>query len=530
MAKSYKKNPQIDSYYDQILIGSGIGCLTAAALLSKQGFKTLVLEQHYTAGGFTHVFKRKGFEWDVGIHYIGEAHRKGTAMERLFSYISDGRLEWAEMDAVYDRIFIGERSYDFVSGVENYKKSLKADFPGEESAIDQYVDHVFAATRSSLSFYMQKALPSWLGNLLYKRMTKKFFRYSDQTTYDLLSSLTDNQELIKVLSGQYGDYGLPPKASSFAMHASVSKHYFKGGCFPVGGSSKIYESILPLIEKTGGSVLINAKVNRIQIKNGKATGVIMEDGREIKAGKIISGAGVINTFDKLIDPKISASLGLQKMLKKVKPSVSHACLYLGLEGSPEELGLPKTNYWIYPSEGSHDEIVENYIKDPKSELPVVYISFPASKDPDFAQRYPGKSTIDLITLVPYEAVSQWSDTRWMKRGDDYLSFKKDLEDRLLKTLFKHFPQLEDKIIHQELSTPLSTKHFTDYQKGEIYGLDHSPERFRQKFLQPRTPVKNLFLTGQDVVTAGVGGALFAGLLTASAITGKNLMKVILKRT
>ena len=100
MAKSYKKNPQIDSYYDQILIGSGIGCLTTAALLSKQGFKTLILEQHYTAGGFTHVFKRKGFEWDVGIHYIGEAHQKGTAMERLFSYISDGRLEWAEMDGM----------------------------------------------------------------------------------------------------------------------------------------------------------------------------------------------------------------------------------------------------------------------------------------------------------------------------------------------------------------------------------------------------------------------------------------------
>lgn len=93
-------------------------------------------------------------------------------------------------------------------------------------------------------------------------------------------------------------------------------------------------------------------------------------------------------------------------------------------------------------------------------------------------------------------------------------------------LYKHLPQVEGKISCYELSTPLTTKHFVNYQKGEIYGLDHSPSRFRQSFLKPRTPIKNFYLTGQDIATAGVAGALFSGVLTSIAITGKNVLKKI----
>ena len=86
MIQSYKKNPQIDDQYHSILIGSGMGSLSAAAILAKEGHKVLVLERHYTAGGYTHIFKRKGFEWDVGIHYIGDMQRPESAMKKLFDY------------------------------------------------------------------------------------------------------------------------------------------------------------------------------------------------------------------------------------------------------------------------------------------------------------------------------------------------------------------------------------------------------------------------------------------------------------
>ena len=114
MIQSYKKNFKTEEKYDTIVIGSGIAGLTTAAFLSKEGKSVLVLERHYTAGGFTHVFKRKGYEWDVGVHYIGEVQRPNSTIRRIFDYISDGKLQWADMGRVYDRIIIGEKEYELV--------------------------------------------------------------------------------------------------------------------------------------------------------------------------------------------------------------------------------------------------------------------------------------------------------------------------------------------------------------------------------------------------------------------------------
>ena len=253
----------------------------------------------------------------------------------------------------------------------------------------------------------------------------------------------------------------------------------------------------------------------------------MKDGRVLNASNIISGAGIINTYEKLLPEDIVKKFQLKKQLRQVNPSVAHACLYIGLDGDPEELKLPKTNLWIYPDQGDHDLCVERYLNNLEEEFPVVYISFPSAKDPDWSNRYPGKSTIDIITLVPYEAFSQWDGTKWMKRDEAYEALKEKIALRLLDKLYEQMPQVKGKVLHYELSSPLSTKHFMHYDKGEIYGLDHSPKRFRQKFLQPRTPIRNFYLTGQDIVTAGIGGALFSGLLTASALTGKNFMKKII---
>ena len=175
---------------------------------------------------------------------------------------------------------------------------------------------------------------------------RSYLKFTDKTTYEVLISFTKNKELIKVLSGQYGDYGLAPKQSSFAMHASVVKHYFAGGSFPVGGSSQIVKTIDPVIEAAGGTILINAEVEEVIIKNNTAKGVHMKDGKNFYAKTIISGTGVFNTYEKLIPDAISTQYKFKEQLKKVNPSVAHACLYIGLKGSPESLKLPKTNLWI----------------------------------------------------------------------------------------------------------------------------------------------------------------------------------------
>jgi len=172
--------------------------------------------------------------------------------------------------------------------------------------------------------------------------------------------------------------------------------------------------------------------------------------------------------------------------------------------------------------------VADYLADPNQAFSVVYISFPSAKDPSWSERYPGKITIDIITLLPYETFAQWDGTQWMHRGSEYEALKEKVAQRLLTHLFEQLPHLKDHIDHYELSMPLTTKNFVNYSHGELYGIDHTPARFRQRFLKPRTPIKGLYLTGQDIVTAGVGGAIFSGLITATAMTGRNYMKKIMR--
>lgn len=527
--QSFKKNYSTASHYDAILIGSGMGSLTTAAMLAKEGQQVLVLERHYTAGGFTHVFKRRGYEWDVGIHYIGEVQRPNSVIRRLFDYITDGQLQWADMGEVYDRVVIGDKIYDFVKGVEAFKDALTDHFPDEADAIEEYVNLVFTTNRSARNFYLEKAMPRMARALAGNYLRKPYLKFAQQTTQEVLEGLTNNKELIKVLTAQYGDYGLPPRQSSFAMHAAVARHYFSGGSFPVGGSSQIVETIAPVLAKTNSTILISAEVKEVLLENNTAIGVEMNNGTRFYADRVISGAGLFTTYQKLLPPSVVQQHKLADQLTKVRPSASHACLYIGLQGSPEELRLPKANYWMYPEEGEHDELVERFLQDINAPLPVVYISFPAAKDPDWSRRYPGKSTIDIITLLPYEEVAQWEASKWKKRGESYEAFKEAMAQRLMEELFRMEPQLRGKVDYYELSTPLTTKHFVNYQRGEIYGLDHSPDRFQHKFLRPATPIKNFFLTGQDIVTAGVGAALFSGLLTASAITRKNLVERLFQK-
>jgi all-trans-retinol 13,14-reductase len=298
--RSYK-HADLDDRYDAIVIGSGLGGLVSALLLAERDRKVLLLERHYVLGGFTHVFKRKGWEWDVGVHYVGEVHRTHSVMRRLFDHVTGGELQWAQMGEVYDRIVFGETEYPFRAGIDNLKEDLKSWFPTRDDAraIDAYVDEVFAAVKASRTFFVEKVLGSVASFAAGGLMRRKFLSWSRRTTWDVLRSLTSNEKLIGVLTGQYGDYGLPPKQSSFAMHASLVKHYFAGGCYPVGGSARIADTIVPRIEAAGGTCLVNAEVDHLLVRGGAVIGVKMADGRELLADLVVSNAGVVNTFDRL---------------------------------------------------------------------------------------------------------------------------------------------------------------------------------------------------------------------------------------
>ncbi|MDP6570445.1 MAG: FAD-dependent oxidoreductase, partial [Candidatus Marinimicrobia bacterium] len=175
-----------ENQYDVIIIGSGMSGLTTGVLLARQGKKVLILEKHFKAGGWTHTFKRDEYEWDVGIHYIGEVHNPRSPVRKLFDLVSDGKLEWHKMDDNYDRIIFPDASYNFVAPREQFIMDMAGYFPGTEDKMRRYIQRVDKAVKSGQSYFANKALPNWMGRFTYNKMSRPFFSHSDRTTREVI--------------------------------------------------------------------------------------------------------------------------------------------------------------------------------------------------------------------------------------------------------------------------------------------------------------------------------------------------------
>jgi all-trans-retinol 13,14-reductase len=526
IGRRYRPN-RLASEYDALVIGSGMSGLTSAALLSDLGWKVCVLEQHYTAGGYTHSYERKGYEWDVGVHYIGDVGAR-TRTRRMFDYLTDSQLRWAAMDEEYDRFYIGDKVFNAIAGKAQFRDNLVRQFPAEEQAIDRYMELLSKVGGALSIFGMARVLKPWQKTMATPYLKWKTPGFIFRNTYDVLSELTDNQDLIAVICGQWGDMGLPPRQSVFMVHAMIARHYLYGGFYPIGGSWRIADYMIPKIQAVGGEVFTYANVEQILADNGEVSGVRMTDGHEIECRVVVSSAGVDNTFGHLLPAELVRSKGYEVSMRKVRPSIGHLCLYIGLKETAEQLGLPKTNFWIYPH-NDYDKAVADFRADPAAPFPVVYISFPSAKDPEYLDRHPGTATIEIVAPAPYEQFEQWKGTTWGKRGEDYEKLKVALSERLLRHLYDRLPQLEGKIDYHELSTPLSTEWFAAYRHGELYGLDHTSQRLQQDWLTPRTRIPGLWLTGQDILTCGVTGAMMSGMLTVIAMVGSRKIGPLMKR-
>ncbi len=526
---SFRRQEASKQAFNAIVIGSGTGGLSAASLLAQAGKRVLVLEQHFIIGGYTHAFQRKGYLWDVGLHYVGQVHIPGTLLNNVFRYLTKGQLSWAPLDDIYDRIVFGDKEYDFPRGRKNLLQALKDYFPSPEDqdSIDQYFALLDEVGAVGTAYYAEKVLPNFLAKMLGPCLRRDVLRYSDQTTLSVLQGITKNTQLIGVLTAQYGDYGLQPSESSFYMHAVLANHYMEGAGYPIGGAPRFAETIIPVIEEAGGSVVFSARVKEILVKGNRAVGVQMEDGTMFMGKDIISDAGVVNTFSTLLPDEVIKQHKLDELLKNLTPSLAHMGLYVGFKESNDTLHLPKCNYWIFPEEYDH-ALNQSRGGGLDKPLPVAFASFPSAKDPESGKTHPGRTTAEVIILVPYDWFTIWEGTKEHRRGETYEAIKQQMAEKMFEVLYRVAPQLKGKVDYFEVSSPLSARYYVGHPSGEIYGTSHTPKRFRQTFLKPRTPVKHLYLTGQDAMIASISGGVMGGVLCVSAILNRNLLWTIKK--
>nr|XP_054767019.1 all-trans-retinol 13,14-reductase-like [Lytechinus pictus] len=527
---------------DAIVIGSGIGGLSIAGILAKVGKKVLVLEQHDQAGGCCHTFTEKGYEFDVGIHYIGEM-ANNTITRIYIDQLTEGQLTWDPIDKNFDTVVIGDgknkKFYPMQSGSKDwFRNSLMSLFPEEEAAIDKFIFYMKEQRKHMQTAFLLKILPMSICQLLISTgmisaMTK-YFKYAEISLQRFLDSVTENKDLKAVLSYCFGDYGTIPEDASLMMHTLLMNHYVHGGFYPRGGASEIAFHIVPVIEKAGGKVLVRAPVSEILIdKDGAAYGVRVARTTgdvDIHAPLIISDAGLVNTYQKLLPLETVKKHDLMDKFKGTRTALAGFSVFVGLKGSTEELKLPARQYWSFTNNDLNG-ITKTYAnlsaeEAMNSPVPLLFISFPSAKDSTWDERYPGKSACTLVTLANWEWFQQWEKTRMHHRGADYEAIKKGIADKMWERVLDLFPQLEDKVDYFEAGSPLSNKYYLAAPAGEMYGLDHNKERFTAETwtnLRPETPIPNLYLTGQDIMTCGFAGALYAGLMCGTKLLNRNLI-------
>lgn len=516
--------------YDVICIGSGLGSLTAASLLGQLGRKVLVLEQHYTPGGYTHSFTREGkYRWDVGVHYLSDVSSRYSMTRIGFDLISDGSLSFHETDPIYERVIIGDQTFDYTKGKKQFVRYLKNLFPHEAKGIDRYFFAMEKAQALSVAYFFSKALPE---NILSRFVSPKAFELfqseAKRTAQEVLDQYFKDPLLKTLLGAQCGDYGSPPSEASFIIQALVTLGFQSGASYPVGGAEQIAKSVGNVIRKHNGTIVTMARVQEILVEDDQATGVRMADGRVIRCKRIVSGVGVFNTFGSLLNPKDASRFGYPKLLASATRSNAHMGLYIGFKKGNRELKLPDRNFWIYPKVGI-DDAVQGYLQNRDQPFPMVFINFPSAKDPSWDQTYPNSATATVLIFEQFSIFNQWKDTNKKNRGEDYKNLKMKYEKRMLDCFIQSFPHLKEHIDFTEVSTPLSTRHYMNYQEGEIYGIENSPKRFELNWLRPKTKVNNLFITGVDITADSVTGALCSGLITTMQMEPKNLFSLLLKK-
>ena len=512
------KHKQTRNEWDDIVIGSGIGGMAAAAALSKTGHKVLLLEQYHTLGGLTHSFSRNGFTWDVGIHYLGGL-APGEPEKELLDWLCTTPIEFASMGAVYDTLHIGETEPLRLSRpYQAQALDLKARFPKDAKAIDSWIDAMHKGRDASMTATQTNSMPAPLAAGLKWWKRNELEKWCGRTTNEVARSLTDNDDLVHALIAQWGDFGGRPSTASFGLHAmTVGSYLTSGAWYPVGGGAAFAQHILPTITAAGGEAQAEVKVESLLIEDGRAVGVKTADGETIRANNVISNIGARETIEYLIPDKDEGDhRDWIDSIRSLGSSVAHFSLFLGFEGDAQSAGATKSNHWIYPA-GEVDVLWDNA---PHGAPPGFFVSFASLKDPAHDPGPEQKQVGEVLVLTDWSSVERWASESPDARSSDYSEFKRAVEEKIFQQFEQYFPELAKLAVHRELSTPLSTVSTTGHFQGSFYGLDMTPERLLSEDLRMKTPIEGLYLAGQDVCSPGIAGALWGGVLAAANVDRK----------
>ena len=477
--------------YDVIVIGAGLGGLTAGAKLAREGKKVLLLEQHDRPGGCATTFKRKDYTMEVGLHEMDGLHPKDIK-HRIFDDLGiTGKVEFLKVPEFYR--FINDRC-DLVvpHDPEEAKAILKSTFPGEEKGIDDYFYQVLNVRRVMVA---NRGKP-------------------DRSVGEFLDEIIGNEDLKLVLLGNLGYFHDDPYTLSWLYYLNAQGSYYGGSAsFIRGGSQQLSNALSGIITTYGGTVRLNSLVTSIDYDGTLPSGVTYEDTRGKERGsysdtakQIVMNGALPNLAHELLSK--ADGLRLSESFAGNNIGVSLLTVYYGFNKSLKELGSNHYSTFIYDgSVKSPKDILDNNHSDFGTRI----FTFVDYSQVDARLAPEGKS-VGAVCCIDYP-----SDWIHLDR-EEYNRMKADVADSFTSRCEKIIPGFRDAIEHVEVATSLSVKRFTLNPEGAVYGFAQNPGR---SFDYLTHLPDNVFIASAwGKIGGGFSGAIVSGYMTAMDVLRK----------
>lgn len=500
--------------YDAIVIGAGMGGLSAAANLAHHGLETLLLERHNVPGGYATSFVRGRFEFEVALHElsgIGVPGNRGNTYDYLEEIGVADKVEFITVPELY-RSFAPGLDITMPRGREAYTETLVREFPREEAGIRRFIGRAFGLHADVEKLVGRRGQ---LGSpLLVPFRYPRLFRYLPVTLGSMLERDIGDPALRAALGQYWGYIGTAPESMPFLNYGLMLAVYIEyGAAFPVGRSQALSNAFIRTMEEKGGVARMSCGVSRIIVENGSAAGVVTDDGEEIRADWVVSNADPITTARKLVGEK-HLPAGYFRKLQSNELSTSTVNVYLGLNRSPEQLGIRDHEIFVNDDLDLDRHAVRMGDLTPPAEVALTTYN---SVYPEISP--PGTSIVVLTALklgMPWLRIPK-------KR---YRQLKHDLAESMLDRAERIIPGLRAAAEVVEVSTPLTNVRYTGAPAGSIYGFGASTWSSMALLPDHLGPIDGLVMAGAWSRPGGGFGPTIVSGRAASAHIVQNIRKEV----
>lgn len=485
-----------DKRYDVIITGAGMGGLMCGALLSKKGYKTLILEKHHQIGGNLQTFRRNGVLFNSAMHFVGSME-KGQILHQLFKYLGIHELiglERLNPDA-YEKLYLGDREFNYAAGLEKHRAALLSEFPQEGKAITAYLDKLVEVWDSTKVLNLED----------FRDHLDAETQFTQIDSFDFISSLTENQELRALWRMTGALHAGSPGKSPLLTHAIISYHYIQGAWKFSQGTNRLAQALARVIRKNGGEIRKNSEVISFINQGRELRAIEMKDGSRIEGEKFISSLHPAQTIG-LLNPD-----GLRKAyvsrIQALENTIGSFCVYIILK----KKSFPYINSSVNIANGMDAWNPDKYEENHWPSGCILYTTADKNNT-EYAE------SLTISAFMKYEELKQWEDTGVGKRGRHYLAFKKKRAEGLIKLAASRFKGLEDSIEQCYAASPLTFRDYTGTPDGCIYGIKKDCKNPRESYISTSTRIPNLYLTGQSSGSGlhGVLGVSVSALFTCGS--------------